>query len=125
MPDRRLDAAANGLAVVRQVRASGSPAPILMLTGRDELADKLAGFKAGADDYREALVITDKLNEYARKIDRYVERERDFLRMAGHELRTPIAVIASTTEVALDVHRILRLRVPDCRGSSAREFPRT
>src|SRR5262245_42929702 len=35
----------DGLDVVRQVRASGSPVPILMLSARDELADKLAGFK--------------------------------------------------------------------------------
>ena len=31
-----------------------------------------------------------------------VERERAFLNMASHELRTPIAVIAGSAEVALD-----------------------
>lgn len=30
---------------------AGKQTPIIMLTARDELADKLAGFKAGADDY--------------------------------------------------------------------------
>lgn len=40
-----------GAEVVRRLRDNGSAVPILMLTARDELADKLAGFKAGADDY--------------------------------------------------------------------------
>ena len=40
----------DGLEVARRLRGSG-PVPILMLTARDALADKLAGFQSGADDY--------------------------------------------------------------------------
>src|SRR5690349_20194504 len=36
---------------VKQLRDKGATVPILMLTARDELADKIAGFNAGADDY--------------------------------------------------------------------------
>lgn len=40
-----------GPEVLRQLRAAGCETPILMLTARDELPDKIAGFRAGADDY--------------------------------------------------------------------------
>lgn len=43
--------ARSGLEVLQSLRAGGSAVPVLMLTGRDELADKVAGFGAGADDY--------------------------------------------------------------------------
>jgi DNA-binding response OmpR family regulator len=41
----------DGATLARQLRAAGMATPILMLTARDALADKLAGFDAGADDY--------------------------------------------------------------------------
>lgn len=41
----------NGLEVSAQLRAQGIDVPILMLTAKDTLNDKLAGFSAGADDY--------------------------------------------------------------------------
>jgi two-component system response regulator MprA len=41
----------DGLEIARRVRASGSDVPIIMLTARDKVADKLAGFESGADDY--------------------------------------------------------------------------
>ncbi|ROR34879.1 response regulator transcription factor [Inmirania thermothiophila] len=42
----------DGLELCRRLRAEARRAtPLLMLTARDTLADKLAGFEAGADDY--------------------------------------------------------------------------
>jgi DNA-binding response OmpR family regulator len=41
----------DGLAVCRELRAHGLKTPILMLTVRDTLSDKVAGLRAGADDY--------------------------------------------------------------------------
>ena len=43
--------APDGLEVCSQLRASGSPVPILMLTARDSVDEKIAGLDAGADDY--------------------------------------------------------------------------
>ena len=40
-----------GPAVLRALREQGVDTPVLMLTARDRLPDKLAGFRAGADDY--------------------------------------------------------------------------
>jgi two-component system alkaline phosphatase synthesis response regulator PhoP len=41
----------NGLTVCRKLRQLGSSTPILMLTARRQLADKVAGLRTGADDY--------------------------------------------------------------------------
>jgi len=41
----------DGLEVCQRLRASGRTLPILMLTARDGLDDKLEGFASGADDY--------------------------------------------------------------------------
>ncbi len=49
----------------------------------------------------ELVVIADALNDYLRRNDRFVERERVFIDSASHELRTPIAVIGGATEIAL------------------------
>ena len=41
-----------GPEVLRRLREDhGSDVPVIMLTARDELPDKIAGFRAGADDY--------------------------------------------------------------------------
>ena len=37
--------------VLGKLRDAGNDVPVLMLTARDELPDKVAGFRAGADDY--------------------------------------------------------------------------
>jgi two-component system OmpR family response regulator len=41
----------DGLSVLRQLRARGSRTPVLVLTARDAVADRVAGLDAGADDY--------------------------------------------------------------------------
>ena len=41
----------DGIEVTRRLRADGSAVPILMLTARDQVSDRVAGLEAGADDY--------------------------------------------------------------------------
>lgn len=41
----------NGLEVLRRIREMGSKVPILMLTAKAEIEDRVAGLEAGADDY--------------------------------------------------------------------------
>ncbi len=45
LPDR------SGLEVARELRREGSRVPILMLTARDSIDDRVRGLDAGADDY--------------------------------------------------------------------------
>lgn len=40
-----------GMTVLAQLRAGGSDVPVLILTARDLVADRVAGLEAGADDY--------------------------------------------------------------------------
>jgi len=41
----------DGLATCRRLRAQGNRVPVLMLTARDGVADRVVGLDAGADDY--------------------------------------------------------------------------
>ncbi len=41
----------DGLTVLRKIRAKGIDTPVLFLTARDSIADRVAGLDAGADDY--------------------------------------------------------------------------
>jgi two-component system response regulator MprA len=41
----------DGLELTRQLRTQGSVLPILMLTARDQVSDRVSGLEAGADDY--------------------------------------------------------------------------
>ena len=41
----------DGLEVCRRIRRDGSEVPVLMLTARDAVGDRVAGLDAGADDY--------------------------------------------------------------------------
>ena len=41
----------SGFDVLRSLRAAGSTVPVIMLTARDDLVDRVAGLELGADDY--------------------------------------------------------------------------
>ncbi len=49
--DIMLPGEVDGVEVCRRIREAGDQVPILMLTARDEVADRVAGLDAGADDY--------------------------------------------------------------------------
>ncbi len=40
-----------GVEICRRLRATGNQTPVIMLTGRDDIHDRIAGLDAGADDY--------------------------------------------------------------------------
>jgi two-component system response regulator MprA len=51
----------DGLAVCRRLREKGLATPVLLLTARDAVADRVAGLDAGADDYLVKPFATDEL----------------------------------------------------------------
>ena len=69
LPDR------DGLEVCRALRDSGSSTPILMLTGRQAVSDRVAGLDAGADDYLAKPFSLDELEARLRALGRRSERE--------------------------------------------------
>ena len=72
----------DGLEVCRKLRTeAGKDTPVLMLTARDRLEDKLAGFDTGADDY---LVKPFELQEVAARLKVLAGRGR---RKSRRELR--------------------------------------
>lgn len=71
----------DGWEVCRRVRESGSTVPILMLTAKDEIADKVRGLDLGADDY---LVKPFALEELLARIRSLMRRRGD----GGSESKT-------------------------------------
>lgn len=63
----------DGLEVCSRFRSEGYDTPVLMLTARDTLADKLEGFSTGADDY---LVKPFALPELEARISALIRRGR-------------------------------------------------
>lgn len=64
----------DGLSLCRQLREQhGAQTPVIMMTARDELQDKLAGFESGADDY---LVKPFDLPELVARITSLVRRHQ-------------------------------------------------
>jgi DNA-binding response OmpR family regulator len=49
--DRMLPGLLDGAEICKEVRANGIRTPILMLTAKDKIADRVDGLNAGADDY--------------------------------------------------------------------------
>ena len=72
----------DGLELCRQLRDAGRGTPVLMLTARDTLEDKLRGFSEGADDY---MVKPFELKELEARI-------RALLRRGGSTTDAPLAV---------------------------------
>ena len=60
----------DGLEIARLLRADRNPVPILMLTARDGLHDRLKGFDAGADDYLSKPFAFEELRARLRAITR-------------------------------------------------------
>jgi len=85
LPDR------DGLSVCREIRARGRHTPVLMVTARDTVDDRVAGLDSGADDY---LVKPFALAEL-------LARVRALLRRAEIDRPAPL----SAGDLTLDVER--------------------
>jgi two-component system response regulator MprA len=79
----------DGLEVCRRLRASGNQVPILMLTAKDAIPDRVAGLDEGADDY---LVKPMELEELLARVRALLRRrnpeQAEVLRFADVELDT-------------------------------------
>jgi two-component system, OmpR family, response regulator MprA len=79
----------DGLEVCRRIRRSGNEVPVLMLTARDAVDDRVAGLDAGADDYVVKPFALDELLARVRALLRRVSPAAvDVLRFADLELDT-------------------------------------
>jgi len=73
----------NGFEACRQLRADGVWTPVLMLTARDSVGDRVAGLDAGADDYLVKPFAWAELLARLRALIRRGEHERPVVLVAG------------------------------------------
>ncbi|HEX6122333.1 MAG TPA: response regulator transcription factor [Ktedonobacterales bacterium] len=79
----------DGLEVTRRLRQAGDNVPILMLTARDAVTDRVAGLEVGADDYLVKPFAPEELVARVKALLRRSQAERaEILRYADLELDT-------------------------------------
>jgi two-component system response regulator MprA len=88
----------DGLEVCRRMRAGGDRTPVLMLTARGELDDRVAGLDAGADDY---LVKPFALREL-------LARVRALLRRTGDDAEEEQTLAFEDLHMDLQAHQVFR-----------------
>ncbi|MBA2338987.1 MAG: response regulator, partial [Pyrinomonadaceae bacterium] len=77
----------DGLAVCREVREKAPYIPILMLTAKDDVVDKVLGLELGADDY---ITKPFSLRELEARIKSVLRRVRNSARTEGTDDEAPI-----------------------------------
>ncbi len=90
----------NGLTVCEKLRKAGSTTPILMLTARRQTRDKVAGLKAGGDDY---LTKPFQMSELLARIEALLRRATSARDMTPARYKFgSIAMDTRSTEVMCD-----------------------
>lgn len=74
----------DGLSVLRQLRASGDQIPVLMLTAKGEVEDKVLGLDSGANDYLTKPFAARELLARIRAMTRKRSVQSDVLLQAGN-----------------------------------------
>ena len=89
----------SGLEVARQLRSSGTTTPILMLTARDSVRDRVDGLDAGADDY---LTKPFAYQELAARLRALARRSGPAPRTASQLVAGPIVLDETRRSVEVD-----------------------
>ena len=102
----------DGLTVLSNMRSRNITVPVLLLTAKAEVDDRVAGLDAGADDYlpkpfamKELLA---RVNAMTRRRTRY---SRDQLEFAGFELNTDTLELSAENTVRLSMKECELLRL--------------
>ena len=85
----------DGIEVCRRLRLAGRWAPVLMLTARDRVADRISGLDVGADDYLVKPFAFGELLARLRALVRRGARERPAVLTVGELVLDPAAHVVS------------------------------
>jgi DNA-binding response OmpR family regulator len=69
----------DGLSVCREIRTSGNITPVMMLTARGQVSDRVLGLESGADDY---LVKPFEVDEFVARVHALLRRSKGMARLA-------------------------------------------
>ena len=93
----------DGFGVCRELRSSGVWTPILMLTARDDILDRVAGLDAGADDYLTKPFSFAELLARLRALARRTLAERPTVLVAGSLRLDPATQQVWRGDVAIEL----------------------
>jgi two-component system response regulator MprA len=104
----------DGLEVCRRLRGAGNRVPVLMLTARDAVADRIDGLDAGADDYLVKPFDVGELKARLRALLRRANGEGDPDQIAFEELRLDsarhgVSVDGTLVELTRTEYQLLEL----------------
>ena len=103
----------NGLDICRTIRQKGIQTPVLMLTARGQVVDRVVGLKLGADDY---LVKPFEMSELLARIEAVMRRSRP-TNTSGDSLE-----VFQTGNLRMDFRRAEVFKNGEVLGLSAREY---
>ena len=96
-------AEADGFDVCRRIRDAGRWAPVLMLTARDAIDDRVRGLDAGADDYLTKPFAFDELLARVRALIRRGDRPRPARQEVGDLVLDPATHSVRRGETRIDL----------------------
>lgn len=95
----------DGLELLRRLRKGGSKTPVLVLTARDALDDRIKGLDSGADDYLLKPFDPGELEARIRALLRRAQGEASPLVTVGQLVIDPARAVASVGDRPLDLRR--------------------
>ena len=95
----------SGFDILRRVRRSGSKTPIMILTARDAVADKVKGLDLGADDYVQKPFDLSEFEARVRALVRRGQGLRDPLLKCGSIVIDPSTGSVTIADQPLDLRR--------------------
>ncbi|NCC69737.1 MAG: response regulator transcription factor, partial [Clostridia bacterium] len=115
----------DGFEVARQLRSAHISTPILMLTARDEVSDKVAGLDCGADDYMTKPFVAEELLARLRALTRrqgeVITEELTFSDLTLHLSGRSLSVRDNSLRLGFKEFEILRMLMSNSRSVVPKE----
>lgn len=100
-----------GLEICQQLRCNGKTTPVLFLTAKDTIDDRVQGLDAGADDY---LVKPFELRELLARVRALLRRSSDITPSTTQKLQVADLVLDCENQLAYRQERVIELSEKEC-----------